>query len=368
MPEGDFFVILSGMKELDTHRINIDNIDQEILALLNRRAQEAMAIGEIKKAEGQPLYVPSRERKIFERLTSINKGPFPNDALKSVFREIISASLSLEEVQKVGYFGPEGTFTNLAAIKHFGLSAELVPVRTIPEIFDNVERGRLGFGIVPVENSLEGVVNHTLDTFVTSNLKISGEIFLEVSHHLMNKSGNMADIQRIFSHTQALGQCRKWLAENCPGIPIQEVDSTARAAEMASHDDTVAAIASEMAVIKYSLRFVEKSIEDNSSNFTRFLIIGDFEPLPTGNDKTSIVFAAAHRAGSLYEVLSIFAKKGINMTKIESRPSRQKAWEYVFFVDLDGHKEDGPIKEALAELADYTAFVKVLGSYPKGEK
>lgn len=368
MPAGDFFAILSRMSELDKHRINIDSIDEDILELLNRRAKEAMAIGDIKKAKGEPLYVPSRERKIFERLVAINGGPFPNDAIKSVFREIISASLSLEEVQKVGYFGPEGTFTNLAAIKHFGLSAELIPVRTIPEIFDYVERGRLGFGIVPVENSLEGVVNHTLDTFVTSNLKISGEIFLEVSHHLMNKTGKMSDIQRIYSHTQALGQCRKWLAENCPGIPIQEVESTAKAAEMASRDDSVAAIASEMAVLKYHLRFVERSIEDNSCNFTRFLIIGDFEPLPTGNDKTSIVFAAAHKAGSLYEVLSIFAKEGINMNKIESRPSRQKAWEYVFFVDLDGHKEDGPIKAALNALTEHTSFVKVLGSYPKGEK
>ena len=271
-------------------------------------------------------------------------------------------------MQKVGYLGPEGTFTNLAAMKNFVLSAELVPVRTIPEVFDNVERGRLGFGIVPVENSLEGVVNHTLDTFVASHLKISGEIFLEVSHHLMNKSGKMEDIQRIYSHIQPLGQCRKWLAENCPGIPLQEVDSTAKAAEMASHDDTVAAIASEMAAMKYSLRYVEKAIEDSSSNYTRFLIIGDFEPLPTGNDKTSIVFAAAHKAGSLYEVLSIFAKKNINMTKIESRPSRQKAWEYVFFVDLDGHKEDKPIAEALDALLEHTSFVKVLGSYPKGEK
>lgn len=251
------------MKELDKHRINIDTIDKEILELLNKRANEAMSIGEIKKAEGQPpLYVPSREKKIFERLTAMNNGPFPNDALKAVYREIISASLSLEEVQKVGYLGPEGTFTNLAAMKSFGLSAELIPVRTIPEVFDNVERGRLSFGIVPVENSLEGgVVNHTLDTFTTSHLKISGEIFLEVNHNLMNKSGKMADIERIYSHTQALGQCRKWLAEHCPNIPVHEVDSTAKAAEIASHDETAAAIASEMAVLKYSLRYVEKSIE-----------------------------------------------------------------------------------------------------------
>jgi len=356
------------MKDLNVHRENIDNIDEEILELLNRRAKEAMEIGEIKKAEGKPLYVPSRERKIFERLTSINGGPFPNDALRGVFREIISASLSLEEVQKVGYLGPEGTFTNLAAMKQFGLSAELVPVRTIPEVFDNVSRGRMGYGIVPVENSLEGVVNHTLDTFTTSNLKISGEIFIEVNHHLMNKSGKVEDIQRIYSHTQALAQCRKWLNEHCPNIPVQEVESTAKAAEIAAHDETAAAVASEMAVMKYALRMVERSIEDSPNNFTRFIMIGDFEPLPTGNDKTSIVFSVAHKAGSLYESLSIFADKGINMTKIESRPSRQKAWEYVFFVDVDGHIQDEPVAETIEALKEHTAFLKVLGSYPKGEK
>ncbi len=356
------------MEELDKHRHNIDDIDQKILELLNKRAKEAMSIGEIKKAAGEPLYVPSREKKIFERLTGMNSGPFPNDALRSVYREIISASLSLEEVQKVGYFGPEGTFTNMAAIKQFGLSATLVPVRNIPEVFDSVERGRLAFGVVPVENSLEGVVNHTLDTFTTSNLKICGEIYLEISHNLMSKTGKMDGIKEIYSHYQALGQCRKWLAQNCPDIPVHEIDSTAKAAELAAKDETIAAISGEAAQLKYGLRVVEKSIEDNPNNFTRFLLIGNYEPLPTGNDKTSIVFSVAHRAGSLYEALSVLAKENINMTKIESRPSRQKAWEYVFFVDVEGHIADNKIKTAIDGLSEHTAFLKVLGSYPKGEK
>ncbi|MGE4318381.1 MAG: prephenate dehydratase [Deferribacterales bacterium] len=356
------------MEELDKHRHNIDDIDQKILELLNKRAKEAMSIGEIKKAAGEPLYVPSREKKIFERLTGMNSGPFPNDALRSVYREIISASLSLEEVQKVGYFGPEGTFTNMAAIKQFGLSATLVPVRNIPEVFDSVERGRLAFGVVPVENSLEGVVNHTLDTFTTSNLKICGEIYLEISHNLMSKTGKMDGIKEIYSHYQALGQCRKWLAQNCPDIPVHEIDSTAKAAELAAKDETIAAISGEAAQLKYGLRVVEKSIEDNPNNFTRFLLIGSYEPLPTGNDKTSIVFSVAHRAGSLYEALSVLAKENINMTKIESRPSRQKAWEYVFFVDVEGHIADNKIKTAIDGLSEHTAFLKVLGSYPKGEK
>ena len=363
-----FVCYFAYMEELDKHRHNIDSIDQQILDLLNRRAKEAMSIGEIKKAAGEPLYVPSREKKIFERLTGMNSGPFPNDALRSVYREIISASLSLEEVQKVGYFGPEGTFTNMAAIKQFGLSATLLPIRNIPEVFDAVERGRVAFGVVPVENSLEGVVNHTLDTFTTSSLKISGEIFLEISHNLMSKTGKMEDIREIYSHYQALGQCRKWLAQNCPDIPVHEIDSTARAAELAAKDDRIAAISGEAAQLKYGLRVVEKSIEDNPNNFTRFLIIGNYEPLPTGFDKTSIVFSVAHRSGSLYNALGALAKDNINMTKIESRPSRQKAWEYVFFVDVEGHIADNKIKTAIEGLSRHTSFIKVLGSYPKGEK
>lgn len=311
---------------------------------------------------------PQGKKKIYERLRAINPGPFPNDALRNVFREIISASLSLEEVQKVAYLGPDGTFTHLAAIKHFGLSVKPIPCRSIPEVFEDVEKRRCDYGVVPIENSLEGVVNHTLDMFSQSNLKICGEIFLEVAHHLMNKTGRLEDVKRIYSHPHAIAQCRKWLSENLPNIPIIEVESTAKAAEIASTDETIAAISSEMAELKYNLKIIYRNIEDMSNNFTRFLVIGNFEPEPTGNDKTSILFSVTHRAGSLFQALRIFAEEEINMTKIESRPSKLKAWEYIFYVDIDGHAKSGKIKKALEKFSESVSFMKILGSYPKGVK
>ncbi len=356
------------MDELDKHRKEIDRIDTEIIDLLNSRAKEAMKIGEIKKELGKPLYVPSREKQIYERLSKINHGPLPFEAIRRVYREIISASLSLEELQRIGYLGPEGTFTNLAAIKQFGLSAELIPMRGIPDVFDAVERGRLDYGIIPVENSLEGVVNHTLDMLAGSSIKICGEVFLEINQNLMNQSGKLEDVQRIYSHPHAIPQCRKWLAEHAADIPLYDVESTAKAAEIASKDAGAAAIASEMAEICYNLKIIERSIEDMPNNYTRFLIIGSFQPLPTGNDKTSMVFSITHKSGSLYKALEVFASKGINMTKIESRPSKKQAWEYVFYVDTDGHRDVEPLKSVIDEFSESVTHFKVLGSYPKGEK
>lgn len=361
-------VILPAMPNLDKYRDEIDRIDREILRLLNERAGNAIAIGEIKKKEGKPLWVPSREMKIYERLTELNDGPFPNDALRNVYREIISASLSLEEIQKVAFLGPEGTFTNLAAIKHFGLSAKLLPLRNIPEVFEEVTKERCSYGVVPVENSLEGVVNHTLDMFIENEINVCGEIYISVSHHLLNRSGEKSDIRRVYSHPQAIAQCRNWISKNLPDVQVNEVDSTAKAAEMAMNDESSAAIASEMAEMCYRLRAVERNIEDSAKNFTRFLIIGDFEPLPTGNDKTSIVFSLSHQSGTLYKALELFAKSGVNLTKIESRPSKVKAWEYFFFVDVDGHKDNDDIKKCMEELVENVSFFKMLGSYPKGEK
>ncbi|MCB4203668.1 prephenate dehydratase [Deferribacterales bacterium Es71-Z0220] len=356
------------MKSIDELRQQIDNIDEKILELLNERARCVIEIGKIKQSQNKPLYVPSREKAIYERLKAINSGPFPNESLKSVFREIISASLSLEEVQKIAYLGPEGTFTHLAGIKHFGLSAKLLPSRSIPEVFEDVEKKRCDYGIIPIENSLEGVVNHALDMFMSSNLKICGEVFLEVSHHLMNKTGKLEDIKRIYSHPHAIAQCRKWLSREAGSIPIIEVESTAKAAEIASKDETSAAIASEMSELVYGLKIVNKNIEDFTNNYTRFLIIGNFEPEMTGKDKTSLVFSVAHRAGSLYSALKSFSENEINMTKIESRPSKMKAWEYVFYVDIDGHYKDKKIKDAIDKFSNEVSFFKILGSYPKGEK
>jgi chorismate mutase/prephenate dehydratase len=356
------------MDKLDKHRQEIDRLDAEILTLLNSRAKEAMHIGEIKKELGKPLYVPSREKQVYERLSKMNTGPLPTEAVRRVYREIISASLSLEELQRIGYLGPEGTFTNLAAIKQFGLSAELIPMRSIPDVFEAVERGRQDYGIVPVENSLEGVVNHTMDMLADTEIKICGEIFLEINQNLMNQTGKFEDVQRIYSHPHAIPQCRKWLAQHAADIPVYDVESTAKAAEIASKDAGAAAIASEMAEICYNLRIIERSIEDMPNNYTRFLIIGRSEPVPTTNDKTSLVFSTAHKSGSLYKALEVFASHNINMTKIESRPSKKKAWEYIFYVDVEGHESTEPLNSVLKKFMEHVAYIKVLGSYPKGEK
>ncbi|TYB32935.1 MAG: prephenate dehydratase [Flexistipes sinusarabici] len=356
------------MKRLDELRQNIDAIDDEILQLLNKRAEYVIEVGKIKQKSNRPLYVPSREKAIYDRLVKKNPGPFPPNALRSVFREIISASLSLEEVQKISYLGPEGTFTHLAGIKHFGLSSKMISARSIPEVFEDVEKKRADYGVIPIENSLEGVVNHTLDMFMDSDLNICGEIFIEVNHNLMNKSGVFEDIKRIYSHPHAIAQCRNWLNNNVPHIQVFEVESTAKAAEMASKDSSAAAIGSEMAEIVYSLKVVHRGIEDFANNFTRFLIIGDVKPEKTGNDKTSLVFSVTHEAGSLYSALKAFADSDINMTKIESRPSKLKTWEYVFYVDIDGHISDPMIKKAIDSFAWHVSFFKILGSYPKGEK
>jgi len=354
------------MEKIDRFRQAIDGIDDEILELLNKRASLVVEIGNLKKGSGQPLYVPSRELSIFERLGAGNTGPFPTDAIRNVFREIISASLSLEELQKVAYLGPAGTFTHLAGIKNFGLSAKLIPLRSIDEVFSEVEKRRCDFGIIPIENSLEGVVNHTIDMFMDSTLTICGEVFTEVNHNLMNKSGKSEDIKTIYSHPQAIAQCKGWLSKKGTDVTIVESPSTARAAEIASKDFSAAAISSEAAEILYNLRIVDRNIEDYRHNLTRFLVIGNIKSARTGNDKTSIMFSVMHTSGSLFKALTPFAEDDINLTKIESRPSKRKAWDYIFFVDIDGHLEDNKIKNALDNFSKNVSFLKILGSYPRG--
>ncbi len=356
------------MSELSFYRQKIDEIDEEILRLLNERAKHVIAVGEIKKKNNAPIWVPSREQAIYERLKNLNTGPFPTSCIKSVYREIISASVALEEVQKIAYLGPEGTFTNLAGIKHFGLSAKLVPVRTIPEVFEGVDKGRFVCGVIPVENSLEGVVNHTLDMFMNTNLVIMGEIYVEIVQNLMSRTGNINDIKAIYSHPNAIGQCRSWLSKNLPDIPVYESESTAKASEMAKSDESIAAIGSEMAEIVYNLKVIEKGIEDGLGNFTRFLIIGKNHIKPTGNDKTSIMFAVSHTSGALYKAIEVFSKGNINMTKLESRPSKIKAWEYLFYTDIDGHKDSDDVKKVLKDFENTVPLMKILGSYPKGDK
>jgi chorismate mutase/prephenate dehydratase len=350
--------------EIDRLRQEIDGVDSEILKLLNRRARVAIRIGKIKAEQKVDIHVPHREREVFERLEKENEGPFPHAAIRAVFREVMSASLALEHPLRVAYLGPKATFTHLACLKQFGLSANFVPVNSIKEIFAEVERGRADYGVVPIENSTEGVVNHTLDMFVDSPLKINAEVLLEVNHHLLSVTGRMEDIHRVYSHSQPIAQCSQWLENNLPQIPVIEVSSTARAAEMCMDDPSSSAIASELASKLYGLKIIKARIEDNANNFTRFLVIARGQSKRTGKDKTSIMFSVKDRVGALYHILRPFSEMEINLTKIESRPSRKKAWEYLFFVDMEGHVEDENIRTALSRLEEGCQFLKVLGSYP----
>jgi chorismate mutase/prephenate dehydratase len=357
---------MDDQKDISSFRKTIDQLDDELLRLLNERSKNVIEIGKLKRRSDTDahLHTPRREAEIIERLMQENTGPFPNEAIRSVYREIMSASLSLEGPQKVAYLGPPATFTHLACIQKFGNSAQYIPVTSIKEVFNEVERDRAHFGIVPIENSTEGVVNHTLDMFIDSNLVIYGEVLQEVSHHLLSKTGRVEDIKTIYSHPHAIAQCRNWLETNVPRIPVGEVPSTARAAEVSATDSTVAAIASELAGELYGLKVVRSRIEDNVNNFTRFLVLSQKPPERTGKDKTSVMLSVKDKVGALYDLLRPFASHGINLTKIESRPSRRKAWEYIFFVDIEGHVDEDRVKKALEEIKGRCLFMKILGSYP----
>jgi len=354
-------------KTLTDLRSGIDAIDDRLMELLNQRAGLVVEVGRLKAGEKRDFHVPSREREIYERLIFRNPGPFPNEGLRSVFREIISASLALEAPMKVAFFGPKATFTHQAALQQFGLSAELVPQKSIPAVFEEVEKGRAQYGVVPVENSTEGMVSHTLDMFMESELKINAEVMLEIHHYLLSRTGRMDDIRKVYSHPQPIAQCRNWLAESLPNVPVVDVASTAVAAQIVSEDYTAAAIASELAASMYDLKIVRERIEDQVNNFTRFLVIGKKLAEKSGDDKTSLMFSVKDEVGILYRMLEPFAKRGINLSKIESRPLKKKAWEYIFFLDLMGHIADPVIAEAVQELKQCCQFVKVLGSYPRAK-
>ena len=357
------------MPPLESYRSDIDRIDDKILSLLGERAKAVIAIGTLKKAKGENVnfHTAGREAKIFERLFQNNPGPYPNESIRHVFREIISASLCLESPIKVAYLGPKGTFTHLAGVRKLGSSAEYVPMRSIKEVFQEVCRGQANFGVVPVENSTEGVVNHTLDMFFESTATIYGEISQEISHYLLSKAATLEEIKTIYSHPQAAAQCRNWIEENIPALPVIDVFSTGRAAELAADDPTTAAIASELAASLYELNVLGKHIEDRLNNHTRFLVLSNHAPERTRKTKTSLMIYTKDRPGGLCDLLRPFAAHGINLTRIESRPSRQKAWEYVFFVDIEGHVEDAPVKKTLRELEPHTLGMKLLGSFPTDE-
>jgi len=357
---------MSEQQKIDAARKEIDRLDDEILRLLNERSGHVITIGKAKRQANPDglLHTAGREAFVVERLVRQNTGPFPNEAIRPVYREIMSASLSLEGAQTVAYLGPSATFTHLAALGKFGASAQYVPVSGIQEVFDAVERERAIYGVVPIENSTEGVVNHTLDMFIDSNLMIYGEVMQEISHHLMSKSERIEDVEKIYSHSHALAQCRNWLKTNMAEVPLVEAPSTSRAAERCREEPRAAAIASELAANMYGLNVLKSRIEDNTNNCTRFLVLCRHGAEPTGKDKTSVMLSVKDKAGALYDLLRPFASNGISMTKIESRPSRRKAWEYIFFVDFEGHLQEDRIRRTIEELKSRCLFMKVLGSYP----
>ncbi|WP_457678749.1 prephenate dehydratase [Thermovibrio sp.] len=357
------------MEKLEELREKIDEIDRKIISLLNERAKLAKKVGEVKKREGLPFYVPGREAKILSKLEELNGGPLPPESIRAIFREIISACRALEEPTKVAFLGPQATFTHLAALKHFGTSSKLIPKDSISEVFDEVDKERVDYGVVPIENSIEGIVNYTIDMFLDTDLKISGEVFVPVNLHLMSKESSLDSVKRVYSHRHALAQARKWLSENLPKAELVEVSSTAKAAEIASNEEGAAAVASEAASLLYDLNILARNVQEISKNFTRFLIIGKRDSdYPSGRDKTSVMFSTKHRAGALFKALQPFAVYDVNLSKIESRPTKKRPWEYVFFVDIDGHRKEDRVAKALKELEENCTFLKVLGSYPAGYK
>ena len=351
---------------LDELRKQIDQLDEKLVALLNERVTVALEIGGVKKGKGGEIYVPSREKAVFERIGKLNgSGPLPDKSARAIYREIMSAALALESNLKIAYLGPPATFTHQAARSKFGASVDYHPVATIADVFSAVEDGTADYGVVPIENSTEGAVTHTFDQFTSTPLKICAEIYLPVSLCLL-ASVPKEKITRICSKQEAMGQCRQWLSANLSGVEFDAVNSTALAAEMATESDC-AAVASRFAAELYGLDVVGENIQDVSGNTTRFLVIGKNYGPASGQDKTSIYFGIKDEVGALHNALDALKHNGINMSKIESRPSKNKAWEYYFFIDFEGHASDSCAKAALEELETYCAVLTVLGSYPKAE-
>lgn len=357
-------------KALGKLRERIDAVDKGLLDLLNERASLAQEVAETKRAGGASFYRPERERALIDKLQEGNPGPFPGDAIRPVFQEIISACLSLEQGLRVAYLGPEATFTHQAVKRHFGSSANAVPCGTIDSVFSEVLRGEVAFGVVPVENSSEGVVNHTLDCFVDSSLKIVAEIEVDVEHCLLARDGLRENqIERVYSHPQALAQCRGWLSANLKQASLVPSASTADAARAAKEDTAGAAVSSQMAARMYGLSILRRNLQDHADNVTRFLVVGqEAQALGDATDiKTSILLTLPDTPGALLEVLAHFDKRRINLTKIESRPSKKKAWDYVFFLDLDGRADEERVAEVLAILDERCELFKVLGTYQKAD-
>ena len=344
-------------------RKKIDSIDKKIVSLLNIRAAVSSAIGKKKIQLKKGVYSPDREKEVLQKVKSFTKGPMPKAAIEAVYREIMSCSLSLEKSLNIAYMGPRASFSNLAALKKFGSQVNYVSCDGIPEVFQRVEKGDCDYGVVPIENSIEGAVTHTFDLLIDSDLKICSQVLLEISHNLLSKTA-MDKIKTIYSNPQVFGQCRNWLQSNLPKAECVEVSSTTRAAQIASQRKNSACIASTLAAKVYHLEVLKKDIEDNVHNITRFLVIATEDVPATGKDRTSILFSIKDKVGALQDMLTPFRKNGINLTKIESRPSKRKAWDYYFFVDIEGHRLDKNVSRALTQLEDKCNYLKILGSYP----
>lgn len=353
---------------LEILREKLRKKDREIAKLLNERAKLSIEVGKVKDLKGREAYDPSQESKVYDHLGQINNGPLSNSALKNIFGEIISSSRALQAPTSVAYLGPEASFSFLAAQSHFGKSAQYSPQTKISEVFDEVEKEKVSWGVVPGENSAEGSVKATLDRLISTPLNIRAEIFLRISHCLISTCERMEEIKRVYSHPQALAQCQGWLKKNLPHCPILELDSTTIAARRVLEDREGAAIGSHLAAGTYGLKIIAGGIEDSASNTTRFFVIGQGESMRTGRDKTSMFFGTPHVPGALHHALEPFARGHVNLTRIESYPMKDRMWEYLFLVDFAGHREEEETKKCLSDMEKVTTFIKVLGSYPRGDE
>jgi chorismate mutase/prephenate dehydratase len=348
-------------------REQIDAVDAQILQLINQRARYAQEVAKTKIAQGESgsFYRPDRESLVLRRIQDLNTGPLSNETAMRFFRELMSACLALEKPLDVAFLGPEGTFTQQATFKHFGHAVKTIPVSSISAVFNAVENGSCAFGVVPIENSTESVISHTLDCLLTSTLQICGEVEIRVQQNLLSHAKTVTDITEIYSHAQSLAQCRQWLETHLPNARQTPVSSNAEAARLVATNSNAAAIAGIIAAEIYELPILNANIEDNPNNTTRFIIIGNQIATPTGHDKTTIVVSTDNQAGALYRMLEPFAKANVDMLSIESRPSRQGLWDYVFFIDIAGHNENENVAKALTELKTKVSIFKCLGSYPQ---
>lgn len=353
--------------ELAPLRGQIDAVDRELLAMLNRRAQLALDVGEVKKKYGAPIFRPERELQVIRKVQGANPGPLLGESVAAIWREIMSACRGLEKPLEVAFLGPVGTFSEQALYAHFGHEVTGVPCASIDEVFRAVEAGTVEYGVVPVENSTEGAVSRTLDLFLQTSLKISGEIALKVHHNLMASTPDMKGVTVVRAHAQALAQCQNWLSANYPHLERQAVSSNAEAARLASEDPTAAAIAGESAANRYHLHIVRNHIQDDPHNRTRFAVIGRYETEPSGSDQTSLILSVPNKAGAVYQLLAPLAQNGVSMCRFESRPARSGAWEYYFYVDVEGHQHEPAVARAIDELRRNAAYLKVLGSYPSSK-